>query len=426
MSEYLLSLAAARTSGTPFGIYSVCSAHPLVIQASVEQALQDDSVLLVEATCNQVNQFGGYTGMTPMDFVNFVTSIAGRLGLSSQKLILGGDHLGPHPWKHLPAEKAMQHAEDMVSAYARAGFTKLHLDTSMGCSDDSPLPEYVVAERAVRLGAAAEVNSRGRSLCYVIGTEVPTPGGTTESFEHMAVTSPENVNQTLRVHREAFHAAGLATAWSRVIAAVVQPGVEFNHSSVANYAPEKTLPLQRVLDDEPALVYEAHSTDYQPPDCYHRLVGDGFAILKVGPALTFAMREALFALAAIEEELVGSKHCSMLPAVIEEVMLHRPEHWNSHYHGDIRTQYLLRRYSYSDRIRYYWTDPLVKQAVATLFLNLDLAGIPENMLSQHLPEQYAAVRDQQIPLNAERITVHKIRRVLQQYANGCRVQDKGV
>jgi D-tagatose-1,6-bisphosphate aldolase subunit GatZ/KbaZ len=425
LSDSLLQLATARTSGTPFGIYSVCSAHSLVIQAAVEQALQDDSVLLVEATCNQVNQFGGYTGMKPPDFLNFVSGIAGRLGLSSQKLILGGDHLGPSPWQHLPAQEAMQYAEDMVIAYARAGFTKVHLDTSMSCSDDdSPLPEWLVAKRAARLGAAAEASTRGQSICYVIGTEVPPPGGTTESLEHMVVTSPESVDQTLRVHREAFHAAGLGAVWPRVIAAVVQPGVEFNHTSVADYAPERTLQLQRALDDKPTLVYEAHSTDYQRPDCYRRLVRDGFAILKVGPALTFAMREALFALAAIEEELVGNKQCSMLPAVVEEVMLNKPQYWNSHYHGDTRAQYLLRRYSYSDRIRYYWADPIVRQAVATLFLNLDTAGIPKNMLSQHLPEQYAAVRNREIPLNAERITLHKIQAVLGQYANGCRRQDR--
>ena len=61
--------------------------------------------------------------------------------------------------------------------------------------------------------------------------------------------------------------------------------------------------LTELLKDEAGLVYEAHSTDYQRPESYRNLVRDGFAILKVGPALTFAMREVLEALSLIEAEL---------------------------------------------------------------------------------------------------------------------------
>ncbi|MXE21623.1 tagatose-bisphosphate aldolase, partial [Escherichia coli] len=74
------------------------------------------------------------------------------------------------------------------------------------------------------------------------------------------------------------------------------------------------------------------------------------------PALTFALREALFSLAAIEEELVPAKACSGLRQVLENVMLDRPEYWQSHYHGDGNARRLARGYSYSDRVRYYWPD----------------------------------------------------------------------
>ena len=63
--------------------------------------------LLIEATCNQVNQDGGYTGMTPADFRRFVEGIAARTGFPADRLMLGGDHLGPNPWKSLPADQAM-------------------------------------------------------------------------------------------------------------------------------------------------------------------------------------------------------------------------------------------------------------------------------------------------------------------------------
>ena len=55
---------------------SICSAHPLVLEACVDQAVADGAPLLVEATCNQVNQEGGYTGMRAADFRAFVTGLA--------------------------------------------------------------------------------------------------------------------------------------------------------------------------------------------------------------------------------------------------------------------------------------------------------------------------------------------------------------
>jgi len=95
--------------------------------------------------------------MAPADFRSFVFGIADRIGFPHDRIILGGDHLGPNPWKHLPAAAAMAKAEDMIAAYAAAGFEKLHLDASMGCQDEpSVLSDEVIAGRAVRLAARAE------------------------------------------------------------------------------------------------------------------------------------------------------------------------------------------------------------------------------------------------------------------------------
>jgi len=428
MSSFLLHLAAARAYNISLGIYSVCCAHPLVIKAAVQQAVADDNHLLIEATCNQVNQFGGYTGMRPDEFVSFVREIADRFGLERRKLILGGDHLGPNPWRHLPALEAMEHALAMVTEYARAGFTKIHLDASMCCADDPyPLDEYVIASRAAQLCAAAETAACGRRICYIIGTEVPAPGGATESLQ-MEVTCAQNVRRTRDIHREAFRNAGLDPVWPRVIAMVVQPGVEFNHDSVLHYDPRKTAELQQLLHDEPGLIYEAHSTDYQRPAAYRELIHDGFAILKVGPALTFALREGLFALATLEQEIITSGIRSEMRNVLEKIMLEKPIHWNHHYRGDARGQYILRQYSYSDRIRYYWTDPEVQNAVQTLLSNLKEVVIPQTMLSQYLPEQYAAIRagELEVGIEVEQLLIHKIRKVLEPYAEACRIQNNNV
>ncbi len=106
-----------------------------------------------------------------------------RRELGAERLILGGDHLGPNPWRALPAAEAMQRAETMVAEYARAGFGKIHLDASMACGGDPErLSDEVVAERAARLCRAAEsACGAGVAPVYVIGTEVPVPGGATHS-----------------------------------------------------------------------------------------------------------------------------------------------------------------------------------------------------------------------------------------------------
>src|SRR6195952_3942251 len=129
------------------GIYSICSAHPWVLEAAMRQALEDETPLLIESTTNQVDQYGGYTGMKPADFVAFVRAIAERVGFAHEHLILGGDHLGPNAWRHLPSEEAMKRADALIGAYASAGLKKIQLDNHQCCGgihEDSPRHRHVV------------------------------------------------------------------------------------------------------------------------------------------------------------------------------------------------------------------------------------------------------------------------------------------
>jgi D-tagatose-bisphosphate aldolase class II non-catalytic subunit len=186
--------ARDRQAGAPIGIASICRAHPMVIEAALLRGGSTGETVLIEATCNQVNQEGGYTGMTPADFRRFVEQIADRIGFEREHLNLGGDHLGPHPWKHLPTEEAMGRAEAIIASNAKAGFTKLHLDASMGCAGESiarraTSPRAASPRRAAaRLALAAEASVDGLQLSYVIGTEVPVPGGALKSIERLDMT----------------------------------------------------------------------------------------------------------------------------------------------------------------------------------------------------------------------------------------------
>jgi D-tagatose-1,6-bisphosphate aldolase subunit GatZ/KbaZ len=426
VSSLLLDSVERHKSGEAVGIYSVCSAHPLVIEASVLQALDDDGYLLVEATSNQVDQLGGYTGMKPHDFRRLVLDLARRHGLPENRIVLGGDHLGPNRWRDLPAEQALSYAGDLVASYVSAGFTKLHLDCSMACADDtSPLDDSVVASRAATLASRAEQEASASARAsadnpvYVVGTEVPVPGGAHEALEVLTPTSADAARATLAAHEDAFRIEGLEGVWKRTIALVVQPGVEFDHERVIDYHRSATGELRRVLDDNGRLVFEAHSTDYQTRANLRALVEDHWAVLKVGPALTFAMREALFALAAIEDELVAEGERSELLSVVDRRMQEEPGNWEGYYPGEPAAKRLLRRYSYSDRIRYYWSYPDVEDAQKRLFYNLSVRETPQPLLSQYLPRQYERVRHGGLDSVPKALVIDRIRDTLEDYAIAC-------
>jgi len=418
----IAELVERHRSGEAVGITSVCSAHPLVLTAAVRQGVEDGSLVLVEATSNQVDQFGGYTGQTPADFRDAVVALAAEEGLPADRLVLGGDHLGPNRWAREDAGTAMANADDLVAAYAAAGYAKLHIDCSMRLvGDPERLPDALVAERAARLIRIAE-DARpadGVPPVYVIGTEVPVPGGAHEELGALTPTSPEAARETLRAHREALESTGLGGVWERVRALVVQPGVEFDALKVVDYVPAATVALQRVLDDEPGLVFEAHSTDYQSPAALSALVRDHWAVLKVGPGLTFALREALVALVRIEEELLPGGRSGLLE-VVEERMLAEPSSWRGYYEGDEREQRIARRFSYSDRVRYSLGDPAIIAAQERLFANLRATGIPEPLVSQYLPRQYWRVRSGEVPAEPEALAIRAVRDVLDDYAGACR------
>lgn len=426
--QILLNLVSRHKAGERIGVTSVCSAHPLVIEATLRHALATEQPFaLVEATSNQVNQDGGYTGMMPADFRAFVEAIAVKVGFPVERLVLGGDHLGPNAWTALPAAEAMEKAKVMVADYVRAGFAKIHLDCSMSCSGDPvPLPEQTIAERAAQLCRAAEDAFDGAEAdapVYVIGTEVPVPGGAAEDLDELAVTTPEAAIATVDMHRTLFEAAGLTAAWARVIATVVQPGVEFDHDKVVDYRPERAVALSAAIKPVDHLVYEAHSTDYQTPAALVALVRDHFAILKVGPGVTFALREALWALDAIEREIIAEDARANLRSVTLDRLHAEPKNWAKYYHATGPALDLQLQYSLSDRIRYYWPDATIAAAQDRLLANLRDTPPPLPLLSQYLPTAYAAVRDGRVTLDPSELVMAHVAATLNAYHGACLPHD---
>jgi D-tagatose-1,6-bisphosphate aldolase subunit GatZ/KbaZ len=421
--KLILDLIKNHKSGKKVGIYATCCAQPLVLEAALLQGKKDQSLVLIEATSNQVNQYGGYTGMKPADFIELVYNLADKVGLDKKQIILGGDHLGPNCWQALPAEEAMEKSKVLIASYVNAGFRKIHLDCSMSCKGDPvPLNDAIVAERAAILCSVAEQEwklSGGEAPVYVVGTEVPVPGGAQENLEdELELTKVSDAEQTLKIHQEAFQALNLDDAWERVIGLVVQPGVEFDHHKVIHYESNKATSLSQFIETQEKIIYEAHSTDYQTDIAYKELVNDHFAILKVGPALTYALREAVYALDAIEREWLGDDKASQVRAALNQAMTDNPKYWQGYYQDECRLQ-LDREYSYSDRSRYYWPQDIVKNALEKLNKNLLNSPAPLTLISQYLPVQYKAICNGKIKNEPHEIILHKIMEVHETYNNAC-------
>lgn len=384
MIRRLAELIARNRAGSGEIVPSVCCAQEDALIASLLLARDQGALLLVEATSNQVNQFGGYTGLTPAAFKQRVETLAAPLGIDRGQLVLGGDHLGPQVWRRQGAAAAMVAARKLVRAYVQAGFRKIHLDCSEPCADDPRhLPLALCAERAAQLAAECESAALDPdSLAYVIGTEVPRPGGALSTEEGLQPTRLHDALEVIEVHRQAF--ARLApAAWTRVVALVVQPGMEFSPQHVSHLDPARVGPLESALHGLPQMCFEAHSTDYQRPGGLAAIAAKHFAILKVGPALTDAYRSALYRL----DGLAGTEgEQGSLMQTLDGLMLADDRHWREHYRGAPSEVKRLRHHSYADRIRYYWPHDAAQRAVAALYACVDAARWPAYMLRDAFSE----------------------------------------
>ena len=378
----LRDLILRNRAGEAIGLPCFCTANEHVLLAVLAYAKRTGLPTVIEATCNQVNQYGGYTGMTPADFMQWLSGMAADAGVPMNQLILGGDHLGPNVWKNEPLDVAMEKSRELVKSYVQAGFKKIHIDTSMACGGE-PNPTFAqIAERAADLCEVAEKYAPDPSkLFYIIGTEVPIPGGETKEPNTLDVTSVRRFHDTIQTHRDAWNTRGLDAAWDRVVSVVTQPGVDFGHTSVYPFLPVKAAPLRDAIIDEVCLTYEAHSTDYQSTNALSDLVKNHFFFLKVGPELTFRFREAIWALAQIEEEIINDPK-SLIRETFEQQMTKDPGYWVNYYNGSDKELRILRTYSYSDRIRYYWTDPEISKSLNLLIANLEQVNLPESIVSQ--------------------------------------------
>ena len=286
------------------------------------------------------------------------------------------------------------------------------------------LSDEIIANRAAILATVAQNSYKERlktvpdaiEPIYIIGSEVPIPGGSLQNNNDMQITKADDLDHTIKAFEKAFIDHGVKDAYDNVIGIVVQPGVEEKDDGCVEYDRNKAKELMAAIDKYDNLIYEGHSTDYQTKIKLKELVEDKVKILKVGPALTFAMREGLFSLAYIEKELYKNtnKQTSDLIEKLEKRMLSDDKYWHKHYFGSIDEIAFKCKYSFSDRIRYYMVDKQIQDAINILFDNLK-DGIPLNLLSQFMPIQYTKVREKTLANTPNALVKDRIKNCIDEY-----------
>ena len=438
MKDYMREIVKLQKQGESVGIYSACTGNALVLEACMRHAVKTNTVLLIEATANQVDQYGGYTGMKPADFMDMIKKLSDKTGLPMERVILGGDHLGPLTFAGYDEEKAMSESRELIRQYVLAGFTKIHIDTSMKVASDDPdtrLSDEVISKRGAELAAVAEEAYKelkakdpdAKHPVYIVGSEVPIPGGSQDAVDTgVQVTKVSDFKATVKAFEKAFADRGVSEAWEYVMGVVVQPGVEEKDAGCTEYDRSKATELMASIKEYPALVFEGHSTDYQTKIKLRELVEDGVGILKVGPGLTFALREGLFALAYAEKELYASEpeKQSGFMEKLDAAMKAEPKYYRNHYHGTDAEIDLKRKFSFSDRCRYYLPDEKVQDAIDTLFANFK-DGVPLNLLSQFMPIQYTKVREGVLANEPKALVFDRVANTVDEYLYGTRQEKLG-
>ena len=170
---------------------SFCTANTDVLNSIMFYCYLKKLPCLIECTSNQVNQSGGYTKKTPKDFMNLIYRLKKKYKLSDSQLFIGGDHLGPLPWKNQTSKIALKNSVILIDNFLKQKFDKIHIDTSIKCKDDKFLNNEIIFQRTNFILDKVKKNNRIKKKFLVIGTEVPLSGS--DNNKNVILTSKKQI-----------------------------------------------------------------------------------------------------------------------------------------------------------------------------------------------------------------------------------------
>ena len=341
-------------------IPSFCTANEDVIKIILLYCKINNVPCLIECTSNQVNQFGGYTKKSPKEFRDYVFEIAQKINFNKKNIFLGGDHLGPLPWKNLNSNLAIKNSIKMINNYLDSKFCKIHIDTSIKCKNDKIFNSQTKFERARKILKKLKFKNKS-DIFYVVGSEVPTSGSDIKKL--LKPTSFDTIKKdSIRYSQILFE----KTHRYKTYGLVIEVGMKYKDKSIQkpnfrNFLKKKKFSLENNF------VYEAHSTDFQSIYTLKKLVNNNFKFLKVGPELTFLYLRSLFFMQKIENFFKDKNNSNFKKSLIKEMLKNR-KYWINFYKKNSLKQFLNSQY---DRSRYYLDLENVKKSIFKLKSNIN-------------------------------------------------------
>ena len=365
---------------------------------------------LIECTSNQVNQHGGYTNKTPKMFIKEILSISKKIKFNSKKLFLGGDHLGPLPWKKRSKTVAIKNSISLINDYLDQKFCKIHIDTSIKCKNDEYINSDIIFERTNEILNNDNIKKKIKDKFLVVGTEVPLSGS--GDNENIIKTSKKQIETEVIKFKKILKKQNLK---NNIFGLVIEPGMKYMHSSVTkpnftNFTNKKNISKKNNF------VYEAHSTDYQSKKILKQLVKNNFKFLKVGPELTYSYSRSLFFMENIEKNNFKLKN-SNIKKIIFSSMLKNRKYWEGYY--EKKTPELLLN-SKLDRMRYYFNSKPVVNSIKTLKKNINLLDKKSILYFMDLSEKKEFLNFKNKKLsNFDIIKLIFISKTLKRYFSAC-------
>ena len=339
---------------------SFCSSNSTVLNTLIKFCKLHNLPILIESTSNQVNQFGGYSNKTPNVFIKTVKQIARKENFNLKKLFFGGDHLGPLPWKNYNSQIAMQNSLKLVKSYLKAGYNKIHLDTSIKCLDDKKINNQLVYNRTSFIFKKLNLKKYISKIFFVFGTEVPLSGGNDTN-----IISQTSINQ---IKSEFLSFKKLLGIKKLKFAMVIEPGMKFMHNNIKkpnliNFVQKKKFSKKNNF------MYEAHSSDFQSLNTLKNLVKNNFKFLKVGPELTYNLTKSFLYMEKIEIKLIKKK--SLFSKILFQHMNKNNTFWISYFKKKKKTTFKEIIKSKFDRTRYYLENKKILTSINLLKKNID-------------------------------------------------------
>jgi D-tagatose-1,6-bisphosphate aldolase subunit GatZ/KbaZ len=380
-----------RSTGVRRSIFAACPNSSAVLRAAIRSAKRNNAPVKFAATLNQVDLDGGYTGMTPDEFVKTIREEARQINLEVP-VIIAVDHGGPwlkdkqriEKWSY---EKAMSGIKESFEAVIRAGYDLIHVDPTVDITlpDGATISIDTVAGRTLDLIEHAETfrikNGFGK-ISYEVGTEEV----------HGGLADISVFKRFLVLLKEGLRKRKLEDVWPCFIVGKV--GTDL-HTTL--FDPVIAGELSAIVKPYGSFIKGHYSDNVDNPEDYP-LSGMGAA--NVGPEFTEKEYDALIELDHIEEMLCASGETAKRTFIKEKL-------WNSVIKSGRWTKWVTREESSGDfydisperqlwlvktGCRYIWDNDEVVAARFKLTENLKSKGVDGNFITgsaiEHAMDRY--------------------------------------